>query len=226
MKIGVFVFSGLLLIFLNGCYTQFATMDRELIPKKQYTMIDPETGDTVRVIHRVDTVERRDREICVWERDLAGFPRLRCFRSNYSKDWYHFNNLPWWYRTSPYFRDYDICPPYYYFDYRTRTCRYVGVSPPPTDGTIPPESDTSSHRPARRSSTSGLQGAEPVQSESSGTGTGTPVSPAPLIRTDNPTRPVERESATSTGSASSGDSDSSDKKEDSEPVRRRNPRRF
>ncbi len=73
--------------FAGGCYTQFATLDRSPPPRTENSQID----STV----RVETV--REREVCRWHRDLWGRPELRCYRTYYDSDWYHYYNYPWWY---------------------------------------------------------------------------------------------------------------------------------
>lgn len=68
-----------------------------------------------------ETVTIKDREVCYWERDFFGRPRLRCYESYYNDDWHHFHDYPWWYRGRSYYRDYDChCP--YHISYHP-TCR-------------------------------------------------------------------------------------------------------
>jgi hypothetical protein len=113
--------SGISLIFA-GCYTQFAVVDKA-VPETIKTVVDS-TGDTVKVIERTDTVLQKDNQVCVWERDLMGYPRLRCYRSFYPQDWFAYNNTPWWYRNDPFWGDFDRCPRYYYYDLDCGCCRY------------------------------------------------------------------------------------------------------
>ena len=78
------------------------------------------------------------RQVCVWERDFFGYPELRCYYTGYASSWLYFHNTPWWYRGSYGWRDTRGCPPYYYYDRISGTCRYYGGSysrpNPGTDG--------------------------------------------------------------------------------------------
>jgi hypothetical protein len=113
--------SGIFLIFA-GCYTQFAVVDKA-VPETIKTVVDS-TGDTIKVIERTDTVLQKEHQVCVWERDLMGYPRLRCYRSFYPQDWFAYKNTPWWYRNDPFWADFDRCPRYYYYDSDCGCCRY------------------------------------------------------------------------------------------------------
>ncbi len=120
------VFLVLVPVIFSGCYTKFATVNDQIVPQPKD---ESRQG-------QVDTIVTKEREICVWERDIFGYPELRCYNSYYSHNWYDFNNTPWWYRNSPYWYDYRRCPPYYYYDQLSGTCRYRGTSynPPPSSG--------------------------------------------------------------------------------------------
>ncbi|MDG5815869.1 hypothetical protein QA601_12325 [Chitinispirillales bacterium ANBcel5] len=159
------------LLLLSGCYTQFLRTDSTHAP--QTKMVVNSEGDSVKVVRQVDTITTTDREICVWQRDIAGYPRLRCFRSNYTQNWHFYQNLPWWYRNNPQWGDYDRCPPFYYFDYRSGTCRYIGSTRPPVRrdgaGGSSPEEKQPSELPPPRSRTPGLEGAELPASDNSST---------------------------------------------------------
>jgi hypothetical protein len=120
-KIKHFIAGGILLVSA-GCYTQFAVVDKTL-PETIKTVIDS-TGDTVKVIERTDTVFQKEHEVCVWERDLMGYPHLRCYKTFYPRDWFVYRNTPWWYRNDPFWSDFDRCPRYYYFDPDCGCCRY------------------------------------------------------------------------------------------------------
>ncbi|MFP4163369.1 MAG: hypothetical protein ACLFQB_03850 [Chitinispirillaceae bacterium] len=110
---------------LSGCYTKFASPSRDVLPEKKTTQGKQE----------LDTIVTREREICVWERDMFGYPELRCYKTNYSWNWYDFNNTPWWYRDDPHWYDHRRCPPYYYYDPSSGTCRYGGSDyAPPSNG--------------------------------------------------------------------------------------------
>ncbi len=114
------------LFMITGCYTQFVTNQR-ISSEEVSVVIDSITGDTVKVINRIDTVMQKEREVCVWERDLMGYPRLRCYKSYYPRDWYVYNNTPWWYN-DPFWGDYDRCPRSYYYDPGCGCCKYAPPS--------------------------------------------------------------------------------------------------
>lgn len=121
-------FVGLMImsLLIMGCYTKFVTNQR--ISNENVTaIIDSTTGDTVKVINRIDTVVQKEREVCVWERDIMGYPRLRCYKSYYPRDWYVYNNTPWWYN-DPFWGDYNRCPRNYYYDPDCGCCKF---GPPP-----------------------------------------------------------------------------------------------
>ena len=117
------VLSVFCLSVLSGCYTQLSTLDNYQPAPEMETVVDS-TGDSVKVIKQIDTVETRERQTCVWERDLLGYPKLRCYTSNYPRNWLFYNNSPWWYRNDPYWYDYRQCPRYYYYDSDCGCCRY------------------------------------------------------------------------------------------------------
>ncbi len=117
------VFSVMIFLF-SGCYTQFVTMESALPSIQPTTMIDSTTGDTIKVIHQVDTIVSRDRETCVWVRDMFGHPYLQCYDSYYPRAWFSYSNTPWWYRNDPYWYDYNRCPRYYRYDPSCGRCRY------------------------------------------------------------------------------------------------------
>ncbi|MCX7725559.1 MAG: hypothetical protein N2053_01790 [Chitinispirillaceae bacterium] len=112
-------------ILLSGCYTQLMVVEKREPPKEEVVWeIDSATGDTVKVIKRVDTVKTKEREICVWRRDLLGYPYLYCYESYYPRDWFYYNYSPWWYRNDPFWYDYYRCPRFYYYDPSCGCCRY------------------------------------------------------------------------------------------------------
>ena len=102
---------------LSGCYTKLAYYQDETAPYAERCedcvtqRAAPGTG-----------------EVCVWERDMFGFAQLRCYNSNYSSSWLYFHNTPWWYRNQ--YRWYETrgCPPYYYYDRFSGSCRHYGSS--------------------------------------------------------------------------------------------------
>lgn len=125
--------------FINGCYTKFASYDSfsgiEENSMYDSTVQDDSLSDSIKsnsskkYSARVDTIIKRDKEICIWERDFSGYPYLRCFPSNYSSDWYFYNNSPWWFRSSTYWYDYKRCPRYYYYNPDCGCCTYYGNHP-------------------------------------------------------------------------------------------------
>lgn len=122
MNIKTFSLTLLALVMLSGCYTRFGSIDQPgdyFIAEEADSLID----STVPAA-RVDTIIHKEKEICVWERDFTGMPRLRCFSSFYNNDWYFYNNSPWWFRNSAYWYDYKRCPRYYNFDPDCGCCRY------------------------------------------------------------------------------------------------------
>ncbi|MBN1575565.1 MAG: hypothetical protein JW913_03380 [Chitinispirillaceae bacterium] len=101
--------------FFSGCYTQFALVDKTPQPKEEVTwVVDSTTGDTVKVIKQTDTVHTQDNQTCIWERDLMGYPHLRCYDSFYPRDWYYYNYSPWWYYDYPYYSGGYYSGGYYY----------------------------------------------------------------------------------------------------------------
>lgn len=116
-----------LFMLFTGCYTHFATLDQTPPVDTVTWVVDSATGDSTRVIRRTDTIQANNQQNCLWERDLMGYPRLRCYDSFYSRNWLSYNNSPWWYRNDPFFYDYDRCPRYYYYDPSCGCCEYSGV---------------------------------------------------------------------------------------------------
>lgn len=170
MKTRTVILSAFLALMGVGCYTQFSTLEQQDIPPE--TTVDS-TGDTVRVVRRVDTIVTREREVCYWERDLLGYPRLRCYQTYYPRDWYRYNNVPWWYMNDPYWSDYDRCPRLYFYDPNCGCCKYYRDAPiyrsPSTGGGAPrtPRPNTGTSRDSRTTRSSGLTGSSPVRSSSS-----------------------------------------------------------
>jgi hypothetical protein len=100
-----------LLLSAAGCYTRFAEFE------------------PVSVSAAADTIAPQDSEICIWERDLTGYPRLRCYPSYYPRQWYLYNYSPWWYHNSSHLYNSEKCPPYYYYDDNCGCCRYYLNNP-------------------------------------------------------------------------------------------------
>ncbi len=119
------------ILFLNGCYTQFAVVRRAPPPQPepQVTYEIDSLGDTVKVLRNTDTVVVKERENCYWTRNMWGEPEWRCGLSSYSHSWYLYNDYPWWYSSYPYYYDYSgRCPQYYYYDASCNSCRRYGGS--------------------------------------------------------------------------------------------------
>ncbi|MBN1128885.1 MAG: hypothetical protein JXA71_07860 [Chitinispirillaceae bacterium] len=99
-----------------GCYTQFAAVEQRPDTKRQVDMMP-------------DTLQTSDNETCVWERDLMGFPYLRCYKGYYPREWYQYNFSPWWYRGDEHRYGGSRCPAYYYYDKSCGCCRYYLNNP-------------------------------------------------------------------------------------------------
>jgi hypothetical protein len=117
------------ILLLAGCYTQFAHRNRMM--SDQYMPTDSVmASDSVRA-HLPDTLKVNSNQVCYWTRDIYGQPQLRCDDSYYGRDWYRYNNSPWWNSSSSYYYgDYNSygwdepCPAYYYYDNTCGACRY------------------------------------------------------------------------------------------------------
>ncbi|MDR3013727.1 MAG: hypothetical protein LBU70_11080 [Chitinispirillales bacterium] len=95
------------------------------------------------------------REVCVWERDIFGYPEMRCYNTNHHSAWVYFHNTPWWYRNHFSWHNSRGCPPYYFYDRITGICRYYTTYyPPPRPPNDSPGSgsDMVPEAPARRNS--------------------------------------------------------------------------
>jgi hypothetical protein len=121
-------FAVLCLCACAGCYTQFAMIDRNdagIAPPD--STVAGDSGQS-----RIqDTLRVSNNQVCYWTRDMWGRPELRCDDSYYGRDWYRYNNYPWWSRSDPYYygsyNSYgwdEQCPAYYYYDYSCGACRY------------------------------------------------------------------------------------------------------
>jgi hypothetical protein len=104
----VVFFAAALLIFTEGCYTKFAVFEPVSTAVK---------ADTVRAADA-------DKETCIWERDLMGYPYLHCYPSFYPRQWYLYNYSPWWYHNDRHMYSAGQCPPYYSYDPGCGCCRY------------------------------------------------------------------------------------------------------
>jgi len=129
MNIKIFSLALFTLVIFSGCYTRLGSLEQ---PGDQYIAEGTDSLiDSTSPSARVDTIIYKEKEICIWERDFTGMPRLRCFPSYYPRDWYFYNNSPWWFRNSTYWYDYKRCPRYYYFDSNCSCCRYYHHHPYP-----------------------------------------------------------------------------------------------
>jgi len=109
LKLLLIPFIAVLLTATEGCYTKFGEME-------------PAKADTVRA-------SGTDKETCIWERDLTGYPSLHCYPSYYPRQWYMYNYSPWWYHSDRHLYNADQCPPYYYYDPNCGCCRYYLNNP-------------------------------------------------------------------------------------------------
>jgi hypothetical protein len=127
-----------LVLSTTGCYTRFA----EFPP--------------VSAAAKADTVNATDSETCIWERDLTGYPRLRCYPSHYPRQWYRYNYSPWWYQNSRHLYSAEKCPPYYYYDNNCGCCRYYLNNPELVrsagGGVVQKATDTAAAQDSNRSS--------------------------------------------------------------------------
>jgi hypothetical protein len=113
--------------FMTGCYTRFATIEERSITPDSRTANTGSAGSGV--ADSLDTLKKADDETCVWERDLMGFPYLRCYKGYYPREWYRNNFSPWWYQTDAHLYDRSRCPAYYYYDKSCGCCRYYLNNP-------------------------------------------------------------------------------------------------
>jgi hypothetical protein len=125
---GVFhrlLFIASLLSVMAGCYTRFATIEeRAVTPDGRAADRAGNSG-----ADSLETLKMADDETCVWERDLMGFPYLRCYKGYYPREWYRNNFSPWWYQTDAHLYDRGRCPAYYYYDKSCGCCRYYLNNP-------------------------------------------------------------------------------------------------
>ena len=112
---------------MTGCYTRFATLEERSFTPDGLAGAADSTGSNV--ADSLDTLKTADDETCVWERDLMGFPYLRCYKGYYPREWYRNNFSPWWYQTDAHLYDRRRCPAYYYYDRSCGCCRYYLNNP-------------------------------------------------------------------------------------------------
>jgi|GEM_PF-3196451 len=185
-------------VFLfSGCYTQFLMVDQTPSKADEVSfVVDSATGDTVRIIKQTDTVYTRDHQTCIWERDLMGYPRLRCYDSYYPSHWFYYNYSPWWY--------YDRYPYYsggrYYGGRRHHHYHHGGTS----GGSANPEpalpSGGSYNSRSRgvpdlkaRGTSGGSSGSAATKKSSSGSGSTVTPGPAPSSQPSGERSPSVRD---------------------------------
>lgn len=112
------------LLSMQGCYTQFATMNRN-----QLLQVEPPDSVAAKQTKQIDTIRVKEKEVCYWDRDIWGYPVLECNDTYYPRSWYLNNYSPWWYRNDPYWFDYNRCPRYYYYDPGCGCCKYYRDNP-------------------------------------------------------------------------------------------------
>ena len=137
---------------LGGCYTKLAYYQNEAMAASGGGCAD--CGDEAPVNDR--------REVCVWERDIFGFPEMRCYTTNYSSSWMYFHSTPWWYRSNYRWYDSRGCPPHYYYDRGSGICRYYGASTYPSGGGGGGGGSVSGKTPSRPTSRVIKSGEEPA----------------------------------------------------------------
>jgi hypothetical protein len=128
---------------LSGCYTKIASYQNETIPSSG-------SGGCVDCRDEAPASDRR--QICVWERDIFGFPEMRCYYTNYASSWMYFHSTPWWYRSNYGWYDTRGCPAYYYYDRTSGICRYYGGSYSSGGGSGGSSQPSGGSPPARRNS--------------------------------------------------------------------------
>jgi len=114
------------LLGFGGCYTKLASYQNETMAANG--------GDGCLDCSDEAPVNNNRREVCVWERDIFGFPEMRCYNTNYYSSWMYFHSTPWWYRSNYRYYDTRGCPPHYYYDRVSGICRYYGASTYPSGG--------------------------------------------------------------------------------------------
>ncbi len=172
-------------IFFTGCYTEFIAVNHA-----PYAGKTTENGkDTIVVREKVEVLSRPDNQTCYWTQDFFGRPFLKCVSSIYDRNWYVYNNYPWWYREgSYYYDDAGRCPQYYFYDPSCGCCKYYSSYSSTGSGGAPstPVAPTSTIR--RRTLDSSPPQAAPtpslnkLPSVSGGTSPTVTVTPVPIIR--------------------------------------------
>ncbi|MCL2183554.1 MAG: hypothetical protein FWB85_08810 [Chitinispirillia bacterium] len=147
----VLLTASLCLTLFAGCYTQLMRYQGETVQGREGGACDEGCPEEI-------AASSARHQICVWERDIFGYPEMRCYNTRYHSSWMYFHSTPWWYRSSFGWYDTRGCPPHYYFDSYSRTCRRYGHSYPPPNtghggggGGRPPVSVEDRPRPAHRS---------------------------------------------------------------------------
>jgi hypothetical protein len=129
----------------TGCYTQLMSYQGQSMHGR------PSDGNACADCQEEVPFANTRREVCVWQRDIFGYPELRCYNTAYHSSWVYFHNTPWWYRSSFGWHDSRGCPPHYYFDRFTGMCRLIGPSryPPANPGSSGGGSGQGQPRPPR-----------------------------------------------------------------------------
>jgi hypothetical protein len=104
------------MLLFAGCYTRLAQDQGEATSSQSYSSRCENCSEEVPFVNNY--------QVCVWERNIFGYPEQRCYYTGYSSSWLYFHNTPWWYRSSYSWYDTRGCPPYYYHDRTSRSCRY------------------------------------------------------------------------------------------------------
>ena len=127
-------FALLCLFVFGGCYTRMMSYYGETptsgTPRAESGILDDSGCEAECPAEVAPLVNRR--EICIWERNIFGYPELRCYNTNHSTGWVYFHNTPWWYRDRFHYyghHHYHRCPPHYYFDRISGICRYYDRGP-------------------------------------------------------------------------------------------------
>jgi hypothetical protein len=145
-----------------GCYTKIASFQNETMP----TSASAAGSGCADCRDEAPVSDRR--EICVWERDIFGWPEMRCYTTNYASSWMYFHNTPWWYRNNYGWYDTRGCPAYYYYDRVSGICRYYGGSYYPPSGVGGGGNAAGAPSVPRRSSRAGPEESVPVQQTTGG----------------------------------------------------------
>jgi len=188
-------------VFLfSGCYTKLMSYQGEAMLGRSGSGCEDGCPEEV-------AVSRDRREICVWERDIFGYPEMRCYNTYYHSSWMYFHSTPWWYRSSFGWYDTRGCPPHYYYDRFTGRCRYYGNTYPPPNsgvggsgGSMPGQRPRPSPRSIPYESPAAAESSSSEQPMFSGSSLKT-LSPAPAPVQSQPSSQQPQQSGSSGGSS-------------------------